>query len=336
MTASASPPEVRQSPCLSVVVPVYRERDSLDELYRRTMAALSSMPEPPMVEMIFVSDGSTDGSVDVIRALCSQDDRVKLVELSRNFGHQIAVTAGLDHANGDAAVVIDADLQDPPEVIPRMVQAWRNGADVAYGVRTVRHGESVAKRATAKLFYRLLRWLSDAELPLDSADFRLIGKPVLDVLAQAREEGRYLRGLVAWAGFSQVAIPYERDPRGAGESGYTLSKLLRLASSGIVGFSERPLRMTLQVGFVITLSASLFSFWIVIWRLLNPNADPGFAALMVAVLFLGGVQMLFLGVVGAYVGQILREVRGRPLYVVRSWYGSTASHANVGETEAGR
>jgi dolichol-phosphate mannosyltransferase len=303
---------------LSVVVPVYREAGTLVELRDRIAAVVDALVPPLNLEIIFVNDGSIDDSLTVLYSLVGEDPRTALVDLSRNFGHQIAVTAGLDHASGDAAVIIDADLQDPPEVIAPMVDAWRGGADVVFGVRIQRQGETRMKRLTASLFYRLLRRLSDADIPVDSGDFRLVSRRVLEVLGEAREEGRYLRGLIAWAGFRQVPLPYARAPRGAGESGYTLRKLLRLASAGIVGFSEKPLRLALQLGAAVVLLSAALLGWIVALRIVRPNdVVPGFAALMSAILFLGGVQLLCLGVAGEYIGQIIREVRRRPLYVVR-------------------
>lgn len=312
-------PQAGDRPLVSVVCPVYFEEDVIDELYRRLKAALAAVEPPVEHELVFVNDGSTDRSLERLLAL-TDDPAVRVLDLSRNFGHQLAITAGMDHAAGDAVVVIDADLQDPPEVIGEMVARWREGYQVVYGVRTERAGETRWKRATAKAFYRLVNRLSDTELPLDTGDFRLLDRQVVDVLMQMREGSRYVRGLVAWTGFDQCPLPYEREARAAGESHYTARKMLQLAANGLTSFSEKPLRLALQVGTAITTLTSLFALWIV-FSTLRERTVPGFAALMVAILFFGGVQLLSLGVVGEYVGRVYREVKQRPLYIVRGSAG---------------
>jgi dolichol-phosphate mannosyltransferase len=306
-----------QKPLISVVCPVHCEEAGLREFYERTTAAMEAVLPAVDHELVFVNDGSTDDSLAIMRKLCEEDRRVRVLDLSRNFGHQLAITSGMDNARGDAIVVIDADLQDPPEVIASMVDKWRDGFKVVYGVRTAREGETGLKLLTAKLFYRLLRRLSDTELPVDSGDFRLLDRQVVDVLKDIREENRYVRGLVAWTGFSQAAVAYRRDPRYAGESKFTMRKMVRFAADAITSFSEKPLRLATQLGLLITTGTLLLALWIVGSHLLYPSrATPGFASTMVVILFLGGVQLLSIGLLGEYVGRIYRETKQRPLYVV--------------------
>jgi glycosyltransferase involved in cell wall biosynthesis len=276
----------RPDPLISVVSPVYREEATLRELH--------------------------------LRVLCAVDPHVKVVELSRNFGHQLAITSGLDHAAGDAVIVIDSDLQDPPEVIAEMVARWREGYDVVYGVRRRRNGEGRVKLMTAKWFYRLLDRISETPLPLDAGDFRLLDRQVLDVLAGMREGSRYIRGLVSWIGFDQTAVHYERDARRAGKTNYSLGKMLRLAVDAVTSFSERPLRVAFALGTLVTVVSLALAAWIVVAKLVDPDASlPGYASIMLVVLFFGGVQLLCLGLLGEYVGRIYRETKQRPLYVVR-------------------
>lgn len=308
---------VEPKPLLSVVAPVYCEEDGIRLFYERTTRAVEAIEPPVDHELVFVNDGSTDDTLSVLRKLAEEDGRVRVVDLSRNFGHQVAITSGMDHARGDAVVVIDADLQDPPEVIAHMVDKWRDGYKVVYGVRTRRSGESGFKVLTAKYFYRLLNRISDTNLPLDSGDFRLMDKQVIAALCEIREENRYIRGLVAWVGFSQTGVYYERDARFAGESKFTVRRMLRFAADAVTSFSEKPLRFATQVGLFITACTLLLALWIVVSRVLSPEGSfPGFASLMVMVLFLGGVQLLSIGLLGEYVGRIYRESKRRPLYIV--------------------
>lgn len=302
---------------ISVVCPVHCEEEGLREFYDRTTAAMEAIEPPVSHELIFVNDGSTDDSLSIMRKLCEEDPRVKVIDLSRNFGHQLAITSGMDHAHGDAVVVIDADLQDPPEVIAEMVAKWEDGFKVVYGLREAREGESRLKLLTARWFYRLVNRISDTNLPVDSGDFRLLDQRVVRVLRDVREENRYVRGLVAWAGFTQTAVKYTRDPRYAGTSKFTFRKMARFAADAITSFSEKPLRLATQIGLLITAATLLLGAWITVSRLLNPDDSfPGFASLMVVVLFLGGVQLLSIGLLGEYVGRIYREAKRRPLYVV--------------------
>lgn len=302
---------------LSVVTPVFNEEDGIEEFHRRTTAALQAISPPLDYEILFVDDGSSDRSADILAKLADHDSRVAVLQFSRNFGHQLAITAGIDHARGDAVVVIDSDLQDPPEVIAGMVEKWRDGCDVVYGQRTHRPGESRFKRWTARVFYRLVNRLSDVDLPLDAGDFRLMDRRVVDVLKEIREENRYVRGLVAWVGFDQCALPYERDVRFAGETKYPLRKMFRFAADGISSFSEKPLRLAAQVGMLVTAIAFAAASYIVIGKIANPSsALPGYASLMTVLLLLTGVQLLTIGILGQYLGRTYRESKRRPLYIV--------------------
>lgn len=307
----------RRRGLISVVVPVYCEEQTIEELYRRLKLVLDGLAPDYESEMILVNDGSEDASLDLVLAIAALDTRVRIIDLARNFGHQLAITAGLDHASGDAVVLIDGDLQDPPEVIADMVVRWRAGADVVYGRRRQRSGESRFKRVTAKAFYRAINWLSDVRIPLDTGDFRLLDRSVVDVLLGMREENRYLRGMVAWVGFRQEALSYERDRRFAGTSKYTFGKMLRLALDGVASFSSRPLVLSAQVGALVTLAALIFLVWIVVNKIIDPSSVvQGWASVLVAVLFLGGVQLLSVGILGVYVGRVFAETKGRPLYVI--------------------
>jgi glycosyltransferase involved in cell wall biosynthesis len=302
---------------ISVICPVYREEAGIEEFRRRLVAAMESLEPAVRFEVVFVNDGSDDRSGEVLRRMCAEDERLKLIDFSRNFGHQLAITAGMDAATGDAAVVIDSDLQDPPEVIPRMVQAWRDGADVVYGQRSIREGEPRLRLLMIKLFYRGINKLVERPLPVDTGDFRLVDRKVLDVLREMREENRYVRGLVSWVGFEQTAVHYDRDPRFAGTTNYPFSKLLKLAADGVTSFSERPLRLASALGALVTVIATLLIIYIVVAKLVDPGQTfAGYASIMVAVLFFGGVQLLCIGLLGEYVGRTYRESKGRPLYVI--------------------
>jgi dolichol-phosphate mannosyltransferase len=269
--AGSAPARPRPSnPLISVVCPVYREEATIDEFRRRLVAAMESIPDIRF-EVVFVNDGSDDRSGAVLRELCAQDPRLKLIDFSRNFGHQLAITAGMDEANGDAAVVIDSDLQDPPEVIPRMVEAWRAGGDVVYGQRSIRAGEPRLRLWAIKVFYRGINKLVERPLPVDTGDFRLVDRQVLDVLREMREENRYVRGLVSWVGFEQTAVRYDRDPRFAGTTNYPFTKLLKLAADGVTSFSERPLRLASGVGAIATLIGAILAAWVIISKLADPD-----------------------------------------------------------------
>jgi dolichol-phosphate mannosyltransferase len=305
---------------LSVVVPCFNEELVLQETHRRLGAVLAGLDDLDY-EVIYVDDGSRDRTPLLLQQLQGGDRRVRVVRFSRNFGHQIAVTAGVEHAAGDAVVLIDADLQDPPEVIGAMVARWREGYDVAYGVRTDRPGESAFKLATARGFYRLINRMSDTAIPLDTGDFRLMDRKVVDALQAMPERDRFVRGMVSWVGFRQIAVPYRRDPRLAGESKYPLLKMVRFALDGITSFSVQPLRVATWLGFAVSALALLGIVYALGLRLFTSHWVTGWTAMMIAVLFLGGVQLLSLGIIGEYVGRIYGEAKRRPLYLVAERHG---------------
>lgn len=300
-------------PTVSLVVPVFNEQPILRLLHRRVVAALERTGET--FELVLVDDGSRDGSWDEMRAIAEADARVVLVRLSRNFGHQLAITAGVDAARGDAVVLMDADLQDPPEVVVEMIARWREGYDVVYGRRTARRGESAFKRGTAALFYRIIRRLTAIEIPADTGDFRLMSRRVVEVLKEFRERNRFLRGMVAWIGYRQTAVDYERAERAAGETKYPLRKMIRFAADAIVSFSYAPLRIATGLGLVVSTLSFAYAVYAVLARIFEWDVVQGWASLMVAVVFLGGVQLVSLGIIGEYIGRIYDEVKRRPLYV---------------------
>ncbi|HEY3316893.1 MAG TPA: glycosyltransferase family 2 protein [Coriobacteriia bacterium] len=314
-----------RTPLLSVVAPFYYSEKTAAEFYRRLKAVAGGLAPGMDHELIFVNDGSKDRTLEMLRDIAARDAHVRVLELSRNFGHQIAITAGIDAAHGDAVAVIDDDLQDPPEVILEMLAKWREGYKVVYGVRTKRKGENALKRGSAKLFYRLLNRLSEMPLPLDTGDFRLMDRQVVDVLKDMREENRYVRGMVAWVGFRQLGLPYERDARYAGETHYTLGKLFELAVAGIMSFSRKPLELSTRFGLAVTAVAFLAGVWVITGKLLHPGTViAGWASVLIAVLFMGGVQLISVGVLGAYLGRVFYETKRRPLYVVAEDIGAPA------------
>ena len=298
---------------VSVVAPVYNEEGTIGQFHARVCAALDGLP----FELILVDDGSSDGSPMKLTQLAHEDPRVRVVQLSRNFGHQTALTAGLDHASGDPVVMLDADLQDPPELIPTMLDHWRAGCDVVYAVREHRAGESRFKLSTARWFYRLFDKLAQVELQPNSGDFRLLDRRPLDALLSMRERNRFLRGMTVWVGYTQAAVPYQRDARYAGETKYTLSKMLRFSLDAISSFSHRPLQLATLLGFVISTLAFIAIPVVVVLRVLGSYL-PGFSALTIVVLLLGGIELIAIGIIGEYVGRIYDEVKGRPLYLVRA------------------
>jgi glycosyltransferase involved in cell wall biosynthesis len=305
---------------LSVVVPCFNEQDVIATTHARLAAALRAIPgaEP---EILYVDDGSRDRTLELLRGLAAGDGAVRVVALSRNFGHQKAITAGLESATGDAVVLIDADLQDPPEVIGEFVARWRAGIDVAYGVRRHREGESGFKLFTAHLYYRLMGRVSDHEIPFDAGDFRLLDRAVVDALSRMPERDRFMRGMIAWIGFRQEAVEYDRAARAAGETKYPFRRMVRFALDGMFSFSTTPLRLATYLGFVASGLAVVGVFWALYVRLVTHAAIPGWATLWISVLFLGGVQLVSLGVIGEYIGRIYGEVKERPLYFVRERIG---------------
>ena len=324
-------------PLISVVIPCYNEQESIAETHRR-LGALAAGRLGERFEFVFVNDGSRDQTLELLRGIAASDDRVRVVSFARNFGHQLAVTAGVDHARGDAVVLIDADLQDPPEVIEDMIDRWKEGYEVVYGVRTDRPGESRFKRVTAHVFYRLLNWLSDTPIPLDTGDFRLMDRAVADVLRNMPERDRFIRGMVSWIGFRQLALPYRRAERFAGSTKYPLRKMLRFASDGMISFSVKPLKLAMMTGLGCAAIACLGILWVLGARLLTSAwVVPGWSATIIAILFLGGMQLLCTGILGEYIGRIYMQVKDRPLYVVGEIIGarpaSDADADDVAERE---
>ena len=304
---------------LSIIVPIFNEEAVIPELYRRVTDVMEGIDVN--WEMVCVNDGSRDRSVQMLLELRRADPRIKLVDFSRNFGHQIAITAGLDYAEGDAVVIIDADLQDPPEVIAEMLARWREGYEVVYAVRSDRQGESFFKLWTANAFYRLLRAITDVDIPLDAGDFRLMDRQVVRTMRSLRENHRFMRGLSSWVGYKQIGVEYQRAERFAGETKYPLRKMLRLTTDAITSFSYVPLRMATWFGFSLAFISLIGVAITVGLRLSGNNAFYGQATTLVAVLFLGGIQLIFLGILGEYLGRIYDEVKGRPLYIVARAHG---------------
>lgn len=310
-------PSVR--PVLSIVVPLYNEAGNVAALLDRVGAVLEHLQSDYDAEIVLVNDGSSDDTVTAIRREMEQRRHVVLVNLSRNFGHQLAATAGLEIATGDAVVLMDGDLQDPPELIEAFVRKWRQGYDVVYAVRRTRQGESRFKLVTARAFYRIIKRLTKISIPLDAGDFRLMSRRVVDALRRSPERHRFLRGMVSWVGFNQTAIEYDRDVRHTGTTKYPLPKMLRFAMDGITSFSDIPLRFASYFGFTVSAVAFIYALVVIGFKLfsLNPPAyTPGWASTIVAVLFLGGVQLMSLGILGEYLGRVYDEVKGRPLYLI--------------------
>ena len=303
------------TPSFSIIAPIYNEFSNIPELYRRVKETLNTTGET--WELIMVDDGSTDGSSTQMRELADHDDRVRPVIFARNFGHQIAVTAGLDYAQGKAVIIIDSDLQDPPEVILDLIAKWKEGYEVVYAVRAEREGESWFKLFTASLFYRVIASITDVKIPLDTGDFRLLDHKVVKVMQQMRERHRFLRGMSAWVGFKQIGVPYKRAARLSGQTKYPFRKMLRLAWNAVTGFSYVPLQIATYLGFISAGLSILVIPVVVIMRFTGSQAFFGQASSLIAVLFLGGVQLISLGVLGEYIGRLYDEAKGRPLYIVR-------------------
>jgi dolichol-phosphate mannosyltransferase len=299
----------------SIIAPIFNEKENLSELYRRVKEVMDSTKEP--WELILVDDGSTDGSTEIIRVLAKEDKRIRPIIFARNFGHQIAITAGWDYARGEAVVIIDADLQDPPELILEMAKKWREGNDVVFAVRTEREGESWFKLWTASLFYRMIYRITDVKIPLDAGDFRLMDRKVVNVLKQMRERHRFPRGMSAWVGFKQVGVEYKRAARVAGETKYPFRKMFRLAINAVTSFSYFPLQVATFFGFASAGLAIIAIPPVIYLRVTGSQAFFGQATTLIAVLFLGGVQLISLGILGEYIGRLYDEAKGRPLYIVR-------------------
>lgn len=310
-------------PTYSFVIPLFNEEGVLPELHRRLATVADSLDGRS--EFILVDDGSSDRTREIAEKLRAADDRVKLVVLSRNFGHQLAISAGLDFASGDAVVIMDGDLQDPPELVPEMAERWRDGYDVVYAVRAARPGETRFKRGTASLFYRLMARLTSVEIPLDTGDFRLVDSRVAAIVANMREPDRYLRGMFAWVGFRQTSVSYERAARAAGDTKYSVTRMLRFATDGLLSFSTAPLRLTLATGFVIAGLAFAAGVTAILLKVFGAFTTPGWASLIVVLSFFSGVQLMVLGTIGLYVGRIYAQGKHRPLYLVSRAVGFSGS-----------
>lgn len=312
----------RREQILSVVIPVFNEQENVLVLFERLVKSLVPM-EFSEVELVFVDDGSQDRTVEIVKGLRHDKLNICLIELSRNFGHQLAVTAGIDDCKGDLVVIIDADLQDPPELIPEMVVKIESGYDVVYAKRKARKGESVLKKATAKWFYRVLSRITSVEIPIDTGDFRVITRRVVEVLKQMPEREKFLRGQIAWIGFSQTFVEYDRDQRNAGDSGYTWSKMIGFALDGITSFSNFPLKVATISGFVMSFISFLLMLYALYSRFVLKVYEPGWTSLMLSVLFIGGIQLVAIGIMGEYIGRIGNNVKQRPLYIVKHKTEST-------------
>lgn len=299
---------------LSIVIPVYNEEDNIPVLYERLSEVLKGLEVD--YEIVFVDDGSSDSSWEIIRELHKKDNSVRAIKFSRNFGHQIAITSGIDNAIGDAVITMDADLQDPPEVIPRLVDKWKAGYEVVYAVRERREGENFLKRGFAWLFYRVLKKITKIDIPSDVGDFRLLSRKVVEELKKLKEHYRFVRGLSSWIGFKQTGVQFVRDARFKGKPKYSFWKSLRLALNGIVSFSIAPLQLASYMGFIVSIFSFLYAIWAIIARFALNRAIPGWTSIIVVVLFLGGVQLLTLGIIGEYIGRTYGEIKRRPLYVI--------------------
>ncbi len=302
---------------LSVIIPIYNEEANIGLLYNRLKGVLDGLPVESY-EMVFINDGSRDASLALIKGLAVTDSNVRYIDFSRNFGHQVAVTAGLDACVGNAIVIIDADLQDPPELIGDLYAKHKEGYQVVYAQRRSRQGESFFKKFTAKMFYRILARITSVNIPVDTGDFRLIDRVIVNILKEMPEQQKYLRGQIAWIGFNQIAVEYDRDERNAGETGYTFKKMVRLALDGLTGFSNFPLRFATLAGFFV----SGIAFLLIIYALISfffftKTTQPGWTSMMISVLFIGGIQLIGIGIIGEYIGRISSNVRNRPLYIVK-------------------
>jgi dolichol-phosphate mannosyltransferase len=301
-------------PEISVIIPVYNEQEILDELYNRLTKAVSGITSD--YELIFVNDGSRDLSLSKLMELADHDEKVYYINFSRNFGHQLAVTAGLDHCHGKAVVIIDADLQDPPELIPEMYAKHREGYEVVYARRTKRKGEGWFKKASARMFYRILRGMTSIDIPLDTGDFRLIDRRIVEQLKQMPEQNKFLRGQIAWMGFRQTFVEFEREARKYGKTGYSLGKMLRFALDGITGFSDKPLRFVTNVGLLVSSIAFIIIIYAVISHFFLHQTITGWTSLIISSMFIGGIQLVSIGIIGEYISRINTNVRNRPLYII--------------------
>ena len=306
----------KQKKILSVVTPVYNEEENIDEFYSRVLKATQDLNLE--LEIIYINDGSHDNTIEIINRQSEKDNRIAVLDLSRNFGKEIALTAGLDYASGDAVIVIDSDLQDPPEVIPELVKKWRDGNEVVNARRIKRKGEGFLKKITSHIYYRLLFFISDIKIPMDTGDFRLLNRNALDAISQLREKHRYMKGLFAWVGFKQQEIQYEREARYKGKTKWSFFGLFNLAFDGLTSFSILPLRLASTVGFLSALFGFFYGVMIIIKKIFFHEPVVGFTSLVVLVTFFGGIQLLSIGIIGEYIGRIFNETKNRPLYIVKN------------------
>lgn len=302
----------------SIVVPVYNEEEVINETYKRLKQVMDDVGES--YEIVFVNDGSRDRTAELARQICQNDKNIKLLDFSRNFGHQLAITAGMDYTSGEAVVVIDADLQDPPEVIPKMIEKWKEGYEVVYGKRLKRKGDTPFKKFTAAVFYRTLKKITEVDIPVDTGDFRLIDRKVCDALKKVGERSRYVRGIVSWLGFKQTGVEFVREERFAGSTKYPLKKMIRFASDAIASFSYKPLKLASVLGFTISFACFIYLLIVLVNKLfVGGNTVPGWASLIAINLFFNGIILVILGIIGSYIGRIYDEAKGRPLYVIREF-----------------
>ena len=302
---------------VSLIIPVYCEEQIIEESHRRMKSVMDSLAHHDY-ELVYVDDGSTDNTVSILKRLAASSSKLKIIRLSRNFGHQIAITAGLDKAEGDAVIIIDADLQDPPEIIPRMIEKWMAGYKVVYAKRIARKGEGKFKRWTASFFYRILNKLTDINIPVNTGDFRLLDKRVVQEMKKIRERNRFMRGLASWVGFEQTSIEYERDQRLAGETKYSFRRMVKFALDGIFSFSHKPLKLALNIGIFSIVIGMAMIVYVFLGKIFFPKTVvPGWASILIAVVFFGGVQLFTIGIIGEYVARIYDEAKKRPLYIVR-------------------
>jgi dolichol-phosphate mannosyltransferase len=302
-----------------VIIPAYNEQEVIDESYNRLTKVMQGMDGS--YELVFINDGSRDNTAQIIAGICEKDKHVRLINFSRNFGHMPAITAGMEHARGEAIIVIDADLQDPPEVLPLMAAKWREGYDVVYGKRSARKGETFFKKLTAKWFYRIINALSTVELPMDTGEFRLIDRKVCDAVNKLQEKNRYMRGLVSWVGYKQVAVEYVREERFAGETKYPLKKMIAFAIDAITSFSYKPLKLATTLGFVISFLGFVYTLVVIYQRLFTDSTITGWSSTVGIILFTQGIVLVILGMMGEYIGRIYDEIKNRPTYIIREIVG---------------
>lgn len=307
---------------ISILIPAYNEEEVLEPLYHR-LGKLANDNKSYDFEFMFVNDGSRDKTIEIIKEYAEQDERISYVDLSRNFGKEIAMIAGLDHVTGDATVIIDADLQDPPELIPKMIKYWEEGYEDVYAKRNSRQGETWLKKTTSKLYYRLLQKATNIPIQQDTGDFRLLDKRCVEALRQIRESQRYTKGMFSWIGFKKKEITYDRDPRAAGQTGWNYTKLINFAIDGLTSFTIAPLRISSFLGLIVSLAAFIYIVYIVVRTILFGTDLAGYPSMMAVILFLGGVQLLSLGIIGEYVGRIFNETKQRPLYFVQEYHATS-------------